>query len=297
MEIRARNNYAANVADDDPAEATRMARGAMELAAEIGDRGMYFWLVGNLCAALRAEGHDWDEQLTLVRDAYEAATLPTDRARLRVLAGLLETARGENLDEMEVQVAEAIGSSTNPEQIFQSAMSLSESAFARGDHETSYRQAMRAHALELQDQSIPLEAAFYAATAASDPDKIREVARLTEKLTSSGRLTAAARTANAAALAAVEGRTGEAVAAFRTAIAELTELEQHYDAARFTVAAATLLPNEPEIRAMAAEVRPLLERLGARPALERLDLALGSPSMTGVDEGTPAPSSASTRGA
>jgi hypothetical protein len=54
------------------------------------------------------------------------------------------------------------------------------------------------------------------------------------------------------------------------------------------VAAATLLPDQPEIRALAAEVRPLLERLGARPALERLDRALGAPTSSAAREGTSA---------
>ena len=53
-------------------------------------------------------------------------------------------------------------------------------------------------------------------------------------------------------------------------------------AATCTVDAAVLLRGEPEIRAWAAEDRPLLEELRARPFLERLDAALASAPETAV---------------
>jgi tetratricopeptide (TPR) repeat protein len=275
MEIRARNNYASAINDDDPAGATRLMRSAMELAADIGDRGMYHWLAGNVAASLRSEGQGWDGHLALMRDAYESATLPTDRARLRVLIALLEAARGENLDDADAAVGEIVGTSTEPEAIFQLAMVRAETSFARGDPEGAYRQAMRAYALELQDQAIPLDVAFHAAAALRDPERIREVARLIRALPGAGRLTEAGRSAADAAVAAVDGRVGDALTGFRAAFTEQTALEQHYDAARVVVAAATLLADQPEIRALASEVRPLLEELRARPALDRLEAALG----------------------
>jgi hypothetical protein len=48
------------------------------------------------------------------------------------------------------------------------------------------------------------------------------------------------------------------------------------EAAEMAVDAAILLPADPEVRRMAAEHRPLLEELRARPILERLDAALAS---------------------
>jgi hypothetical protein len=81
-----------------------------------------------------------------------------------------------------------------------------------------------------------------------------------------------------AAVAALEGRTSEALAGFRDVRATLGRLEQHFDAALRAIDAAVLLPDEAEVRAWAEDVRPLLEDLRARPYLAKLDEALASAS-------------------
>jgi hypothetical protein len=81
-----------------------------------------------------------------------------------------------------------------------------------------------------------------------------------------------------AAVAALEGRTADALAGFRTVRATLGRLQQHFDAAQRAVDAAVLLPDEAEVRAWADEVRPLLDDLRARPYLAKLDEALASAS-------------------
>ena len=44
--MRVRNNLASAISDDDPAGATRMLLEGVELARQIGDRGMFNWLAG-----------------------------------------------------------------------------------------------------------------------------------------------------------------------------------------------------------------------------------------------------------
>ena len=292
MEIRARNNYASNVADDDPAEALRITEAAAQLAADIGDRGMYHWLIGNLAAAYRGQGRNWDEHIRTMREAYESAMLPADRLRIRVLLNVLESQRGEHIDEAEATVAGLVGNSAEQEALFSLAMTRTETAMARGDYDGAFRQASLATTYEMQSTSVPVEGAFLAAAASRDPEQLREVVRLAREIPSSGRLSNLLRLGAEAALAAVEGRTADAVAGFRSATAELESLGEHFAAAQLATAAIGLLPDRPEIQDLAKAVRPLLVELRARPWLERLDQALGTSSAPGAAVGSEATASA-----
>ena len=46
FEMRVRNNFASAFADDEPARSTRLVLEAVELARQLGDRGMYNWTLG-----------------------------------------------------------------------------------------------------------------------------------------------------------------------------------------------------------------------------------------------------------
>jgi hypothetical protein len=68
------------------------------------------------------------------------------------------------------------------------------------------------------------------------------------------------------------------VAGFRTAHETLVGVGARFDAALTAVSAQALLPGHPDLRAMTEEARDLLERLGARPDLERLGTAGPDPA-------------------
>jgi tetratricopeptide (TPR) repeat protein len=77
-----------------------------------------------------------------------------------------------------------------------------------------------------------------------------------------------------AGLAALEGRTTEALALYRDALRSWRETHSVWDEALTGVDMALLLdPAEPEVAAAIKSTRDILERLGARPYIERLDAA------------------------
>jgi hypothetical protein len=86
-----------------------------------------------------------------------------------------------------------------------------------------------------------------------------------------------------AGLAALEGRPGDALAAFREALAGWRDLGSPWREALTAITMATLLePTDPEVRAAAEAAREILVRLGAAPFIARLDAALArSPDRTG----------------
>ena len=139
-----------------------------------------------------------------------------------------------------------------------------------------------------QNPEVPAAFALRVAMAGRDPEHIRDAQALHTSLPGSGALSVATRRLSEAALAAVEGRTDEARAGMVQAHAELERLGLQLDAAVAAVGAVGLLPDDPEIRRMAAAARPVLERLGARPLLAQLDAALGSSTSPAVREGASA---------
>ena len=87
FEMRVRNNLASAWSDDDPARATRLLLEAMDLARQVGDRGMYNWLAGTSAVGLYLEGRDWDAHAVIMQEALETATLRADQAPAPHAAG------------------------------------------------------------------------------------------------------------------------------------------------------------------------------------------------------------------
>ncbi len=91
-----------------------------------------------------------------------------------------------------------------------------------------------------------------------------------------------------AGLAAAAGQRTDALALYRDAMRRWRELGLVFDEALTGIDMATLLDvEEPEVRAAAESTREILERLGAKPLLARLDAAMTPPSSSAV---TPEPS-------
>jgi hypothetical protein len=276
FEMRARNNLASALFDDEPAEASRILGEALELAQRIGDRGMYFWLAGTLGAALHDEGHDWEEHEIVMREAFESATLRSDRARLLTLGTLFATSRGEGLDERPKRIREILGDTADPDELFMEEITEGVSALLSGDPDAAYPKGIQAADLITQNPEIGLDVALRAAVWSGNLERARAVAARVSRLAATGPLTEALRLQANAAVAALEGRRDDAVAGFSAAVGRLRDLQQMFTAAVASVDAAVLLPDQPTIRALAAEARPLLQELRARPYLEKLDEALAS---------------------
>jgi hypothetical protein len=86
----------------------------------------------------------------------------------------------------------------------------------------------------------------------------------------------------AAGVAALEGRTPEALPMYRDALRGWQELELPWDEALAVVdMAMTLGPDEPAVVAAAPAARTILERLGAKAILDRLDGAMSQRAKTG----------------
>jgi class 3 adenylate cyclase/tetratricopeptide (TPR) repeat protein len=280
LELRLRNNFSAGLADDDPGRAVDVLRETIEIARDIGDRGIYDWQLGNLAAYSYSTGDDWDGVLAQLHDAYETTELRTDRLRLRTLMSVIELERGNDAAGIVDEIRDLVGDSEEPDARFSLRMAGAHAAFVRGDYTGAWRAASDLARSPTQNPEVPAGLALRAAIANADANQIRDAAELHASLRQSGAWSAAFRRMSEAAVAAVEGRTAEAKAGFLHVLAELERLGIHVEAALAAVNAVALLPDQPEIRARALVARTILERVGARPAIDQLDRALGDSTIT-----------------
>jgi tetratricopeptide (TPR) repeat protein len=274
--LRVRNNLAGVLADEDPVRGNQLLLDGAEQARKVGARGQFNWLTAMATFGLRAEGRDWDGQIARINDALEAATVLSDRLRLLSFRSVLESTRGERLDEIGPELDEMLGDSTDPDHLFEVYMAKGLAAVLAGDHRTAYELASKAAAQPTQNaegaQGLVLKTAMWD----GDQDRMRSSATAVAQGTSSGPYSRSFQRAARGVFAWLDGRREEAVSLVREAIGALDRMGAEFDAAEMAVDAAVVMPGEPEIRRLAEHYRPVLVRVGARPYIERLDAALAS---------------------
>ena len=149
---------------------------ALELARQLGIRGMYNFLLGTSATGLHEEGHDWESHAALMREALESATIRSDRLRLRALLGLLESPRGLHLDEIVAEVAGLVGDSTDPDDLFTVQMVRATSSLMSDDPKAAFAYAMEATGIKTQDADVGYSVALRAAIWARDLERVRTAA-------------------------------------------------------------------------------------------------------------------------
>ncbi|MBA4169986.1 MAG: AAA family ATPase [Chloroflexi bacterium] len=276
FELRARNNYATVIGDDDPVRANELMREAADVARDIGDRSMYTWLLGNLANWAMNSGDGWDEIIAALDEVLERATMPLDRVRTLIFLSFLRGERGERIDEIVAELVEIANGRPDPDMVFSALMARAHGALCAGDPDSAYRLAMEALALDSQNPEIPARVALRAAVVQGDPERIRDSARRLSDLLATGAWSLADQRHANAAVMGLDGRRAEAATEHRAAINVFEGLGQRFVAAVTTTEALILLSDRPELRAMADTARETLTRLGARVWLERLDAALAA---------------------
>ena len=216
---------------------------------------MYLWLLGMTTVWQMDQGERWDENLAAMKEAYQNAPIRTDRLRLRIFIGLIEAARGQNLDAYLADITELSPGGASKDDDFALLMTQGTVALRRRAYLDAYRIAMQCYEGDPQSPEVPIETGLAAAMRARGPEAIRDVANKTEALAGPGALTACRKRAAQAALAASDGRVADSVAGLQEAHAEFVRLGQVYRAALFAIDAATLLPDQRPLRE-ARRVRP-----------------------------------------
>ena len=290
--LRAANNLASNLVFTDPRAALDRVRDALELAHRLGYRSFDGYLAGNATGAGVQTG-DWDTVIGWVDEMLEASTDPAERDWLQACRDFATPWRGGADVARLLEMLEVARRQQDPQSQGNILGQLAEDALAAGraDEAAEYAEALLAIHLGWFE-SVAGRAAIHARR----PDLAR---RAVGTLPSGrSRLVSHELDAVRAGLAALEGRSGEALTLYRSALDGFRSF-----GLRFTVAQTifdmlvVLGSDEPAVRAALPEARQVLQELQATVLLERIDELAGAapepaaarPAAAVADQADPAP--------
>ena len=258
----------------DPRAGLESARTGQELARKQGSRRYSALMVGNGVSCATRVG-EWEWALALLDEWLETDMDPALRVELLADRALLDACRGADPTSLLAEGEALVAGLTDPQFSSYVRMGSAWAALAAGrlDEAAELAQAAVAATSYFGPMGLPLAAR--AALWSGDGER---VAAMLEQLGVEPRRGGAIETDRLsvrAGLAALEGRSAEALAMYRDALRAWRDLGLAWDEALTAIDMATVLdPSEPEVRAAAEAAREILGRLGARPFLERLEAAL-----------------------
>jgi class 3 adenylate cyclase len=259
----------------DPAAGLALGREGLEIGRRRGSRAYGFQMVGNsaICA-MRVGDWDWvagilDEWLAMDHKADDPqwTEFHIDRALLAALRGQDGSA--------DLDLAKSLRAGiTDPQFESYELWARAAGALAAGDLSSAIEHAERSVSITGYFAPLALPGAARAALWAGDGATAR---RLLDRMIAGNHWGPALQADQArieAGIAALEGRTVEAVAGFRDALRAYQQIGLAFDEAAAAVDMAVVLPDAelsaPDVAAVLAGARETLTRLGARPFLERL---------------------------
>jgi class 3 adenylate cyclase/tetratricopeptide (TPR) repeat protein len=277
LEIRALINLAYADRPNDARRATEASRAGLELTYRFGLRANLWYLMGQMVGAAQLTG-EWDSAIADVREAlatgvgrHQAAGMECHLLRLLAL-------RDEASREDVERVGDVLQELSDP-QVRQSWEQLQAAvAVAEGKLGDAYLHELAGHAAGFSDQTEEINLSYRDTTVRfalwqRDP----ALARVELGLLAVGRsplVTALAREAEAA-IAAMDGRTAEAVAGFRDAARRQEDIGNRFGKALSQLTMVTSLgTGVPEALDAAEDARAVFTELGAEPFLRLLDAAV-----------------------
>ena len=260
----------------DPAAGLALGREGLEIGRQRGSRAYGFQMVGNsVISALRVGEWDWveavlEEWLEVPGDENMKKEFRVDRALLHAHRGLDPTADIET-------AAGALAGVTDPQYESYGHLARATASLTAGSLDAAIGHAERSAAITDYFHPLAIPLAARAALWSGDTSTAKRLLHLPGMAAFTGPALEADRVRISAGIAALEGRTAEALAGFLDALRSYDELGLRFDEAAAAVDLALLLPGIETESAPAAEAiaaaRLTLQELGAAPYLERLDKA------------------------
>jgi tetratricopeptide (TPR) repeat protein len=280
VHLRAMVTLSGHLTEVDVAEALAVIREMLVLSRRSGHRDSVLSAVGNI-GYLGFLGGEWDGA-TAEMDASLAEELaPRDRLTILNNSLIIRAARGEDiaagLAEM-ARLGSDSGMSGGQWQMF-IADPQANAAMAGGDLSTAGEQFAMVGATDPSQSSEYFYRAARAALWSRDSAGADRLLAQSEAAGGFGPIVAARHACLRAGLAALEGRSAEAISTYRQALKGWRSANAKWDEALTGLDMAILLdPALPEVAAEAQTARAILVELRAKPYLERLDTALARAS-------------------
>jgi len=275
LELRARNNLAAAIHEDDPKRAIEVVMDSIGIARRMGQASIYQWQTGAAAMYMHVVGEDWDGALAMEDDTLAQAVAAGDRARSLATRALYRVSRGEDARAV---LAEAQAAAQGIDEVqLNAALNWAEAIADYFDGDATGAQAAAKRAVDLWHDFwlgvLPIAAR--AAAGAGDRVGFEQIGREIEAEPRSGVWPSAMKAWVAGMRAALDGRGPEAAAHFVRIADELGAADFHFPEAEILLDAVTFVPSDPRAPAWAQRAREIFSRLKARPYLARLDDAEG----------------------
>jgi class 3 adenylate cyclase/tetratricopeptide (TPR) repeat protein len=268
--MRAVGNRTALESSRDPRAALEIGRAGLAAARRLGHRNAN--VVENAAGAARRVG-EWTWALEVLDEALAEDFESSDRAELLTTSIQFHALLGDPTHELVAEMERLLGGATDPMRIVTLDWAKAWVAFTEGrlgEARERWRRGIELLGLP-EDLPYPARAALWD----RDADAVRADLADLDASGVHGPALEAGRTTIRAGIAALEGRTADALALYRQALRAWRDLGLAWDEAVCGVDMAPLLDvSEPEVRAAAETAREILTRLGAKPVLDRLEAAL-----------------------
>jgi class 3 adenylate cyclase/tetratricopeptide (TPR) repeat protein len=276
--MRALGNRAALESSRDPRAAFEIARAGLAAGRRLGQRNSV--VIGNAAgAAWRVGEWSWGREVLAEALAEEFET--SDRAELLGGSIVFDALLGEPVTEQMSEVERLLAGATDPYRI--ATLEWTKGWVAFNDGRLAESRERWRHGIELTASPEALPYTARAAIWDRDADAARTDLAELDASGVHGPALEADRTTMRAGIAALEGRTSDALALYRDANRAWADLGLAWDEAMCAVDMALVLdPALPEVRAAADVARETFSRLGAKPVLERLEAAMNARARSSV---------------
>ena len=271
--LRGLGNLSGYLADVDIRQAMGFLREQLDLARKTGHRDMTLQSLGN-AGYVSFLGGEWDYGFEAVQSAMSGDVEPRDMILILNNYLIYQISRGDPIgDGLERLEQLGKGMSGNQPHLFVADPDAN-LGLATGDMERAKKSFSE---VGLADASQAPEYFYRAARPMLWARDLAEAKRLTDAAVAAGGygpLIKARRDTLNAGVAALEGRHGDALPLYREALRGWRAVGGVWDEALTGIDMAMLLdPADPEVASVIESTRAILERLRAKPYLERLDAA------------------------
>ena len=293
--MRAVGNLASIVRSRDPRMGLASARTGITLARRLGASAFPHHL-----------GREWrrmrDPDWRLAMGAGRARVDPRPKTSTGSIASTswkssasLRALRGEQVEDLIAEMESIVGTSDEPGIVSAIWLARVFDAFGSGRLRDAREASHRTSGLVAEYLPIALAVSARAALWMGDASGAAGDLAELDGSGAHGPAIDADRKTIRAGIAALEGRSAEAVPIYREALRAWRDLGLAWDEALCGLDMATLLdPSEPEVRGAGESSREILVRLGAKPFIARLDAATSRPAADTVTSAARAGSTAET---
>ncbi len=259
------------------------------LARRVGQRFRALAFANNLGFTSFVTG-EWDAGDAVLAEALDGELDPLDRAALVSNLIIIRACRGEPVADLVREMTELQADATDPGQQSLVADALGHVAWTAGDLAGARREWLRLASLATVHAVVGTYQAAHPAIWEHDLEAVRRDLDALDATGFHGGVVEMRRVSLRAAIAALEGRSADAMTLYRTAIDGWRDLGIRWDETLTILDMAHVLDaSDPDVRAICDDARAFLVSVRATPFVERLDGLLSA----GVETGTRATASGS----